>query len=191
VVPGHFSVKEAVLPFDRFPDVDTLLGPEMKSTGEVMGIDTDLGAAFAKAEYGAGQKLPVQGTIFISVRDSDKRAVLSVAREFYDNGFKILATGGTASFLENHGIPNKDVKKVSQGRPHVVDAIKNREIQLVINTPGMSRETERDGYMIRRATLQFNIPYTTTIAGATAMCKGILALKKQGLSVKPVQEYHL
>ncbi len=190
VVPAHFSVKEAVMPFDRFPDVDTLLGPEMKSTGEVMGIDMDFGAAFAKAEYGAGQKLPVEGTVFFSVRDNDKEAVLTVVKDFYDSGFKIMATGGTSLFLKDNGIPNTDVKKVSQGRPHVVDAIKNREVQLLVNTPGMSRETEKDGYMIRRAALQFSVPYTTTIAGAIAMCKGILSLKKKGLSVKPIQDYH-
>ena len=188
-IPSHFSVKEAVMPFDRFPDVDTLLGPEMKSTGEVMGIDSDLGAAFAKAQLGAGQKLPLSGTVFISVKDDDKEAVLAVASEYSNLGFTIMATRGTATFLNNHNIPNTMVNKVSVGRPHVVDAIKNNEIQLIVNT-GSGSATKRDGYLIRRAALKFSIPYATTIAGAMAMCKGIFALKKEKLSVKTIQEYN-
>jgi len=190
IVPGHISVKEAVLPFDRFPDVDTLLGPEMKSTGEVMGIDSDFGAAFAKSQLGAGQLLPLMGTVFISVQDRDKPAVLGVARRFHELGFEILATGGTAEFLTQEGIPARFVYKVSTGRPHVVDAIKNREIQLVVNT-GSGDETRRDGYEIRRAALQFKLPYATTIAGAKAMCQGVAALKERRLEVRSLQEYHL
>jgi carbamoyl-phosphate synthase large subunit len=189
VVPSHISVKEAVLPFDRFPDVDTLLGPEMKSTGEVMGIDYDFGLAFAKAQLGAGQKLPIEGTVFISVKKSDKNAVLSVASQFNDLGFKIMATRGTSRLLDEHDIPNKKINKVSIGRPHVIDAIKNNEIQLIVNT-GSGDETRRDGYLIRRAALKFSIPYATTIAGAMAICKGITALKRNELTVKPIQEYH-
>ena len=188
-IPSHVSVKEAVLPFSRFPDVDTLLGPEMKSTGEVMGIDSDFGSAYAKSQFGAGQLLPDQGTVFISVKDNDKQAILPVASQFNDMGFTIMATRGTSSFLENQGITNKLVNKVSIGRPHVVDAIMNKEIQLIINTPS-GGETKRDGYVIRRAAIKFNIPYTTTIAGAIAMCKGITALKKKQLSVKTIQEYN-
>ncbi len=187
--PSHISVKEAVLPFDRFPDVDTLLGPEMKSTGEVMGIDMEFGLAYAKAQLGAGQKLPVSGTVFISVKDRDKDAVLPVALQFHNIGFMIMATRGTSEFLKDRGIPGIMVKKVSEGRPHVVDAIKNREIQLVINT-GPGRKARRDGYMIRRAAIKFGIPYTTTIAGAKAISKGITALKEKKLSVKTVQEYN-
>ncbi len=189
VIPSHLSVKEAVMPFDRFPDVDTLLGPEMKSTGEVMGIDEKFGPAYAKAQLGAGQKLPQSGTVFISVQDSDKQAVLPIARLFVENGFDIVATRGTSDFLSGQGIENVSVNKVSEGRPHVVDAIKNGEIQLVINT-GPSFEARRDGYMIRRATLKFAIPYTTTIAGARAVGRGIAALKRGGISVKALQEYH-
>jgi carbamoyl-phosphate synthase large subunit len=189
VVPSHISVKEAVLPFDRFPDVDTLLGPEMKSTGEVMGIDSDFGMAFAKAQLGAGQNLPIEGTVFISVKKSDKNAVLPVASQFNDLGFKILATRGTSRLLDEHDIPNKKINKVSIGRPHVIDAIKNDEIQLVVNT-GSGDETRRDGYLIRRAALKFSIPYATTIAGAMAICRGITALKQKDLTVKPIQEYH-
>ncbi|MGM0454060.1 MAG: carbamoyl-phosphate synthase large subunit [Thermodesulfobacteriota bacterium] len=185
----HISVKEAVLPFDRFPDVDTLLGPEMKSTGEVMGIDTDFGRAYAKAQIGAGQHLPGRGAVFISVQDSDKPAVLEIARQFEKIGFAIVATRGTRQFFIENGIACEMINKVSVGRPHVVDAIMNREIQLVINT-GAGDKTRRDGYMIRRAALKFNVPYATTIAGARAMCRGIAAIKEKALGVKAVQGYH-
>jgi len=189
IIPSHVSVKEAVLPFNRFPGVDTLLGPEMKSTGEVMGIDTNFGSAYAKAQFGAGNHLPTEGTVFISVKDHDKEASLAVASQFCDMGFMIMATRGTSSFLKNRGISNKMINKVSIGRPHVVDAIKNKEIQMIINT-GVGGETKRDGYEIRRAAIKFNIPYATTTAGAMAMCKGIAALKKKKLSVKTIQEYN-
>ena len=169
--------------------MDTLLGPEMKSTGEVMGIDKSYGAAFAKAQLGAKQNLVTSGTIFISVKDKDKEAALKIAIGFVNLGFNIMATSGASKFLEKKGIKNQMVNKVSIGRPHVVDAIKNNEIQLVINTPS-DVETQKDGYKIRRATLKFNIPYTTTIAGANAILRAITALKKEDLSVKPLQEYH-
>ncbi|MBW1693542.1 MAG: carbamoyl-phosphate synthase large subunit, partial [Deltaproteobacteria bacterium] len=182
MTPGHVSVKEAVLPFDRFPGVDTLLGPEMKSTGEVMGIDSDFGSAYAKAQLGAGNHLPTEGTVFISVKDRDKNTVLPVASQFVDMGFSIMATRGTSHFLNGLGISNKMINKVSAGRPHVIDAIMNKEIQLVINT-GSGGETKRDGYEIRRAALKFKISYATTIAAAMAICKGIAALKKKKLSV--------
>ncbi|MEW6672422.1 MAG: carbamoyl-phosphate synthase large subunit [Thermodesulfobacteriota bacterium] len=189
IIPAHISVKEAVLPFNRFPGVDTLLGPEMKSTGEVMGIDTAFGAAYAKAQLGAGQNLPLSGTVFISVQDADKKTALAVAALFHRMGFDIVATGGTHAFLESQGIPSSVINKVSLGRPHVVDAIKNGKIQFIINT-GLGDAPRRDGYLIRRAAIQFNIPYTTTIAGAMAMGRGISALKEQRLTVKPLQEYH-
>ncbi len=189
VHPAHISVKEAVLPFDRFPDVDTLLGPEMKSTGEVMGIDTDFGRAYAKSQIAAGQHLPAHGAVFISVQDSDKQAVLPVARQFADIGFEILATRGTRSFFGDNGIECRMINKVSAGRPHVVDAIMNREIHLVINT-GTGDRTREDGYMIRRAALKFNIPYATTLACARAMGRGIAALGDRALGVTPLQEYH-
>ncbi len=187
--PVHISVKEAVLPFNRLPDVDTLLGPEMKSTGEVMGIDYEFGPAYAKAQLGAGQNLPTSGSVFISVQESDKPAALEVASQFYDIGFKIIATKGTSSLLIDNGIPNEKINKVSLGRPHVVDAIKNGEIQLIINT-GSGDKSRRDGYMIRRAAIKFNIPYTTTIAGGKAISRGIKALKEKKLSVKTIQEYY-
>ncbi|MFP4159416.1 MAG: carbamoyl-phosphate synthase large subunit [Desulfobacterales bacterium] len=187
--PAHISVKEAVLPFDRFPEADTLLGPEMKSTGEVMGIDTDFGRAYAKSQIAAGQRLPTRGAVFISVQDGDKNSVLPVAKQFAEIGFEIMATRGTRRFFAENGIESTEISKVSAGRPHVVDAIMNREIQLVINT-GTGDRTRRDGYMIRRAALKFNIPYATTIACARAMARGISALKDRALSVAPLQQYH-
>ncbi len=187
--PAHVSVKEAVLPFDRFPDVDTLLGPEMKSTGEVMGIDAQFGQAYAKAQLAAGQKLPTCGTVFISVKDNDKSAVLPVAAQFHAIGFRIMATRGTARLLTANSIPNETVHKVSMGRPHVVDAIKNGEVQLVINT-GSGETPRQDGYMIRRAAIKFGIPYATTLAGASAMCRGITALKECRYRVQALQDYH-
>ncbi|MCK4467205.1 MAG: carbamoyl-phosphate synthase large subunit, partial [Desulfobacterales bacterium] len=188
-IPDHISVKEAVFPFDRFPDVDTLLGPEMKSTGEVMGIDSKFGSAYAKAQLGAGQNLPVSGAVFISVKDHDKEAVLDVASHYRDMDFKIMATRGTSEFLDKHGISNKMINKFSLGRPHVVDAIKNKEIQLVINT-GSGGETRHDGYDIRRAVIKYGVPYATTIAGAMAMCRGVSAIKNRKISVKTIQEYN-
>jgi carbamoyl-phosphate synthase large subunit len=176
------------MPFNRFPDVDTLLGPEMKSTGEVMGIDEDLGSAYAKAQLGAGQNLPLDGTVFISVKDRDKPGALIVARQLYEIGFTLITTCGTGAYFENNDIPSRMVNKVSAGRPHVVDAIMNREIQLIINT-GFGNETKRDGYHLRRAAIKYNIPYTTTLAGATAMGKAIVAMKQKDLSVKSLQEY--
>ena len=189
IVPTHVSVKEAVLPFDRFPGVVTLLGPEMKSTGEVMGIDRNFGAAYAKAQLGAGHKLVTDGGVFISVRDRDKAAVLPVARQFDEIGYRIFATSGTGTFLESHGIRAGIVKKVSLGRPNVIDAIKNGKIQLVINS-GSGGETVRDGFEIRRAAIKYSIPYATTMAGALAMSRGIASMAREELGVKTVQEYH-
>ncbi len=189
VVPPHLSVKEAVLPFDRFPDVDTLLGPEMKSTGEVMGLGLDFGSAYAKAQLGAGQKLPTEGTVFISVMDTDKPNVVPVARQFEALGFTILATGGTGTYLKDNGISVQHVNKLEQGRPHVEDAIKNGEVHMVINT-GTGDGARKDGYVIRRAALKFSIPYVTTVAGALAVSKAVAALKDQALTVRPLQEYH-
>ena len=189
IIPAHLSVKEAVLPFDRFPDVDILLGPEMKSTGEVMGIGSDFGSAYAKAQLGAGQNLPTSGTVFISVIDADKKTVLPVAAKYRDAGFDIMATHGTSQFLADHGIPNKAVNKVSVGRPHVVDAIKNSEIQLIINT-SIGGETRRDGYYIRRNALRYKIPYATTTAGGMAIFKAIETLRQKKMAVKTIQEYN-
>ena len=187
--PVHVSVKESVLPFGKFPDVDTLLGPEMKSTGEVMGIAIEFGAAYAKAQLAAGQKLPVSGTVFISVTDKDKPAALDIAAGFRSMGFHIVATQGTARFFNDRGVACRSVHKVSMGRPHVVDAIKNRAVQLIVNT-GQGRGPSKDGYAIRRAALAFNVPYTTTMAGADAVCRGIASMKQSTLSVCPMQDHY-
>ncbi|MCG8639350.1 MAG: carbamoyl phosphate synthase large subunit, partial [Desulfobacterales bacterium] len=187
--PPYYCVKEAVMPFDRFANVDPVLGPEMKSTGEVMGIDTDLGAAVAKAQFAAGQKLPTQGTVFISVQDKDKEAALPVAKEFQDMGFTIMATRGTAQYLEENKVSATVIKKVSAGRPHVVDAVTNNDIQLILNT-GSSSQTKKDGYEIRRAAIKYRIPYATTTDGAKAICSAVQALKKEAMSVLPIQQYH-
>jgi len=189
IIPTYYCVKEAVMPFDRFDNVDPVLGPEMKSTGEVMGIDKDLGAAVAKSQIAAGQKLPTQGMVFISVQDKDKKAALPVAKDFHEMGFTIMATKGTCMFLEDNGVPAKLVKKVSAGRPHVVDAVKNNEIQLILNT-GASSQTRQDGYEIRHAAIQYKIPYATTTDGTKAICSAIQALKKEELSINPIQHYH-
>ncbi len=189
IVPAYVSVKEAVLPFDRFPDVDTLLGPEMKSTGEVMGIDFDFGLAYAKAQLGAGQNLPTQGSVFISLNNRDKEAGYSVASSFKQLGFNLLATKGTKVYFKERGLECETINKVSLGRPHVVDFIKNRQIDLIINT-GFGGETKHDGYDIRRAAIKFGIPYATTIAGAVAMSRGIAAIIANKFTVKTIQEYN-
>ncbi|MFC1580561.1 carbamoyl-phosphate synthase large subunit [Thermodesulfobacteriota bacterium] len=189
VTPTHISVKESVFPFARFPGVDIILGPEMKSTGEVMGIDQSFGLAFAKSQLAAGQELPQSGTVFMSVKDEDKMALLNTAFVFYDLGFNIVATSGTSGFLSEHGIVNQRVKKVREGRPHIVDMIKNNEIHLVINTTS-DKKAISESYSIRRTALTFNIPYTTTLAGAKATALAIQAMKKGALGVKTLQEYH-
>ena len=189
VVPSHVSCKESVFPFDRFSGVDTILGPEMKSTGEVMGIDSSFGLAFAKSQLAAGQKLPLSGTVFVSVKDEDKMALLEIVFNLYDLGFKIVATRGTAAFLSQHGISIQRVNKVREGRPHVVDMIKNGQIDLVINTTS-SKKAISESYSIRRASLTFNIPYTTTLAGARATALAIKAIIEGKLEVKAIQEYH-
>jgi carbamoyl-phosphate synthase large subunit len=187
--PSHVAVKESVFPFIRFPHVDILLGPEMKSTGEVMGIDKTFGMAFAKAQLAAGYSLPLGGNVFISVRNQDKPAIVRIALDFTELGFDIYATQGTSAFLTEHGVHNKMVAKLSEGRPHVIDHIKNEEIHLVINT-STGRKTASDAYLIRRATLVYNLPYATTIAGARAFAQAIAALSRGEFQVTSLQEYH-
>jgi carbamoyl-phosphate synthase large subunit len=189
VVPAHVCVKEAVFPFIKFPGVDTLLGPEMKSTGEVMGIDTRFGRAFAKSQIAAGMDLPMSGTVFVSVRDEDKEGVLPAVRMLHDRGFSVVATRGTASFLSGRGVPATPVLKVTEGRPHVADLIKNGEISLVINTP-LGAQSKADSYYIRRASLMYSVPYFTTLAAARAVAHAISDLIAGGLSVRSLQEYH-
>jgi len=189
VTPSHISCKEAVFPFTRFRGVDTILGPEMKSTGEVMGIGDSFGLAFAKSQIAAGQDLPLSGAVFISVKDEDKMALLETAFSLYDLGFKIVATKGTSAYLSEHGIPTRNVNKVREGRPHIVDMIKNGEIHLVINTTS-NKKAVSESYPIRRTALTLNIPYTTTLAGARATALAIKAMIGGELDVQTVQEYH-
>ena len=190
IIPTHISVKEAVFPFVKFPGVDTLLGPEMKSTGEVMGIGETFAEAFAKSQLGANVKLPLSGNVFISVRDVDKKHVVTAAEKLYKAGFGILATGGTAQFLEEKGIPVRRVNKVLEGRPHIVDAIKNGDVQLVLNTT-QGAQAVADSFSIRREALMYNLAYYTTVAGAKAVADSIISLQRQALSVKPIQDYLL
>jgi carbamoyl-phosphate synthase large subunit len=187
---GYYSVKEAVLPFNRYPGVDVLLGPEMRSTGEVMGIDDNLGLAFMKSQLGAGQMLPERGCVFISVNDYDKQHCLEPASNFIELGFDILATRGTAAFLNQNGIPAKVVNKVFEGRPNVIDSIKNKEIQLVINTSS-GKQTVTDSSSLRQAAVLYRIPYTTTITAARALALAIKEKSHLGLGVKSMQEYLL
>lgn len=189
IIPAHISVKEAVFPFIKFPGVDTVLGPEMKSTGEVMGIDTSFPMAFAKSQIAAGTLLPVQGAALLSVRDADKAAALPVARRLVESGFTLIATEGTATFLRNAGIQVETVNKVAEGSPHVVDAIRDGKVSLVINTIDGARSLE-DSFSIRRSALECRVPYSTTIAGAGAVAEGIAQLRSGLLTVRPLQEYH-
>ncbi|WP_378949678.1 carbamoyl-phosphate synthase large subunit [Mesorhizobium sp. ANAO-SY3R2] len=186
--PGHIAVKEAVFPFARFPGVDTLLGPEMKSTGEVMGLDRDFALAFAKAQLGAGVDLPRSGTLFVSVRDEDKAGILPAVRRISELGFKVLATSGTARFLNENGVPAEKINKVLEGRPHIEDAIRNRQIQIVFNTTD-GQKAMSDSKSIRRATLMQKVPYYTTLSGAAAVAEAIAALKAGSLEVRPLQDY--
>jgi len=184
----HIAVKEAVFPFARFPGVDTLLGPEMRSTGEVIGLDTDFALAFAKSQLGAGVDLPREGTVFVSVRDGDKDRVLTAVRLLTEIGFKVMATSGTARFLAENGIEAIKVNKVQEGRPHIEDAIRNRQVQLVINTTDGNKAIS-DSKSLRRAALMQKVPYYTTMAGALAAAQAIKALKQGQLEVRPLQSY--
>jgi carbamoyl-phosphate synthase large subunit len=184
----HIAVKEAVFPFARFPGVDVILGPEMRSTGEVMGLDSDFGRAFAKSQLGAGSKVPLDGVVFVSVKDQDKAQMVKPVKRLLDLGFKVVATGGTADFLRRHGIEAQRVNKVLEGRPHIVDLMKDGKVQLVFNTvDGAGALT--DSYTLRRAALMHKIAYYTTVAGAKASVEGIAALSEGALDVAPLQSY--
>jgi len=186
--PGHIAVKEAVFPFARFPGVDTLLGPEMKSTGEVMGLDRDFALAFAKSQLGAGVDLPRAGTLFVSVRDEDKAGILPSVQRLAGLGFRVLATGGTQRFLAENGVAAEKINKVLEGRPHIEDAIRNRQVQIVFNTTD-GQKAVSDSKSLRRATLMQKVPYYTTLAGAAAVAEAIAALKAGSLEVRPLQGY--
>ncbi|MBD1924090.1 carbamoyl-phosphate synthase large subunit [Microcoleus sp. FACHB-831] len=188
VIPSHVAVKEAVLPFEKFAGTDTILGPEMRSTGEVMGIDADFGTAFAKAELGANQRLPLSGTVFVSMNERDKLPLVPVVKDFLQMGFQVVATEGTRKVLKENGLDVGLVLKLHEGRPNVLDAIKNSQIQLIITTPSGS-EAQADGRLIRRTALGYKIPMITTIAGAKATAAAIRSLQSTPLEVKALQDY--
>jgi len=186
---NYFSIKEAVMPFNRFPGIDTVLGPEMKSTGEVMGIDTNFGVAFAKSQIATNQKFPTGGTVFISVSDRDKKNIVDIAQSFMDMQFKIITTKGTGDFLESRQIKCDSVLKIREGRPNVLDLIKNGEVDLIINTPEGST-ARSDGYFLRTAAVLHNVPSITTISGAAAVIQGIKELRtNKKVRVKAIQDY--
>jgi carbamoyl-phosphate synthase large subunit len=185
----HVAVKEAVFPFNKLPGVDPTLAPEMKSTGEVMGIDYDFGMAYYKAELAAGMRLPTSGKAFISVKDRDKPKIIQVARGLMGLGFELLATKGTAEYLSKAGISAKAVPKTTEGRPNVVDLVINKEVDLIVNTPS-GKGPKKEGYEIRRAAVEHNVPYITTIPAALAAVKGGEAIKKGVMTIKPLQEYN-
>jgi carbamoyl-phosphate synthase large subunit len=186
---NHIAVKEAVFPFARFPGVDPVLGPEMKSTGEVMGIDRDFATAFAKAQLGAGNLLPQSGNVFVSVKDSDKPLVIPAMRDLLAMGFTVFATDGTARALEAAGLPVTLVNKVAEGRPHIVDRIKDRDIALIFNTTE-GVQSLRDSASIRGSALYGRVPYFTTAAASIASVAAIAALRRRTLEVRPLQDYH-
>jgi carbamoyl-phosphate synthase large subunit len=187
--PKYWAVKESVFPFNRFHGQDILLSPEMRSTGEVMGLDADLGTAYAKSQMAAGAPLPLGGRVFISVSDAHKAEAVGVARQFAELGFELVATGGTANTLQRAGLKVQRIFKLAEGRPNAVDLLKNREIQLVINTPA-GQSPRADEVRIRTTAVYTGTPIMTTLSGAKAAALGIAALRKNGYAVKTLQEYH-
>ena len=186
---NHVSVKESVFPFKRFPRIDPVLSPEMKSTGEVMGIDSDFGRAYAKSQIAAGQNLPEKGRVFISVRNNDKRSIIFIAKRLADLGFTLLTTTGTSKVLTSNGLEVKNVFKIGEGRPNIADMIKNGEIDLIINTPS-GRKSHSDQLSLRSLAVMYNVPYITTISGASAAVNGIEFLQKGEIEVRALQDYH-
>jgi carbamoyl-phosphate synthase large subunit len=185
----YVSCKEAVFPFNKLAGVDLLLGPEMRSTGEVMGIADSFGMAFAKAQASCDGSLPLEGGIFVTVNDNDKDTVTPIARRFHAMGFRIHATEGTARHLRMRGIPAERALKVHEGRPNAIDLVVSGRIQLLINTP-LGKLTQQDDYLLRRSALQHGVSYTTTMSGASAACDGIIALRSSGGDVRSLQEWH-
>ena len=186
---GYVCVKEAVFPFKRFPGVDIVLGPEMRSTGEVMGVASTFDEAFLKSQLGSGQKLPTSGKVFISVNDRDKEFVVSLAKSYYDLGFDLCGTRGTAKLLKENGIECQTVLKLHEGRPNIVDALKNGEVALVINT-AEGKRTSEDSRALRNTTLHYGVPFTTTIAGARAIARAIQHQQNKALRVECLQDYY-
>jgi carbamoyl-phosphate synthase large subunit len=189
LVPPFVNVKEAVFPFKKFREFDPILGPEMRSTGEVMGISDSFGSAFAKAQLAADNGLPLSGTIFVTVNDSDKANATPIVRRFHEMGYRILATKGTAAYFRARGIPAERVFKVHEGRPHAIDLIVNGEVHLLINTP-LGKHAQRDDYTIRQAAIGHRVPYTTTLSAAGAACDAVLALRSRRPTVRSLQEWH-
>ena len=187
--PSHYSVKEAVFPFSKFPGIDIVLGPEMKSTGEVMGIDADFGIAYAKSQMAASASLPLKGNVFVSVKDSDKPEIIDIVRDFAEVGFMIFSTSGTAAVLQGAGVPAKKLFKLAEGRPNVLDMIKNDEIAFIINTPS-GRIPRQDEVRIRSAAIAHRIPIMTTLRGARASISAICSVQKRGVEVRALQDYH-
>jgi carbamoyl-phosphate synthase large subunit len=187
-LPEHVSVKESVFPFARFPGVDAMLGPEMKSTGEVMGMDHVFGMAFAKSQLAAGQKLPRRGNVFISLKNKDKRPMIFIAKALSDLGFHLYATDGTSNMLQMNGIPVEQIRKVSEGHPNVVDLMRQGEVQLIINTPS-SRSPQKDEVTIRSNAVASGIPLITTVSGASAAVNAIERLLRDEPRVKALQDY--
>jgi len=185
----HFGVKEAVFPFNMLPEVDPVLGPEMRSTGEVLGLAESFGLAYYKSQAAAGASLPLEGSVLITVADRDKQDMIEPARRFKSLGFSILATAGTKRFLEENGVPADSIWKMHEGRPHIIDEIKNDNICLIINTPH-GKVSEQDDSHIRKSAVRYQIPYITTASAAMAAAAGIEARKKKELTVKSLQEYH-
>ncbi len=185
----HVAVKEAVFPFDRFLGVDSILGPEMKSTGEVMGIDEEFGLAFGKSQTSSGNRIPLSGKIFISLKDKDKPASVTIVKKLLELEISVIATRGTARYLKDNGLEVEVINKVTEGRPHIVDLIKNKEIHFVINTVS-GAQAQRDSFSIRQSALQYKVPFTTTISGAAAVVNAIEKLKKERIHIKSIQEYH-
>jgi carbamoyl-phosphate synthase large subunit len=189
VIQPYVAVKEAVFPFNKLHGVDLILGPEMRSTGEVMGIADSFGMAFAKAQDAAGGQLPLEGGVFITVNDHDKPNVVPIARRFVELGLKVLATEGTARYLRARGVMAEKVLKVHEGRPNAIDLLRSGRIQLLINTP-LGKLTQQDDYLIRQAALQQRLPYTTTLSAASAACDAIIALRNRAHTVRSLQEWY-
>jgi carbamoyl-phosphate synthase large subunit len=189
IEPKQFCIKESVFPFRKFQGVDIILGPEMKSTGEVMGIDVDFGRAYAKAEIAAGHHLPTKGNIFVSVKDSDKRDIIPIVKQLEDMGFNLIATGGTAKILERNGVKVRAIHKIAEGRPNAIDLIINKEIDLIINTPS-GKGAKTDEGRIRSFAVTHGIHVVTSIAGAQASVQGIEAIQRRKLEVRALQDYH-
>jgi carbamoyl-phosphate synthase large subunit len=190
IVPPFFSVKEAVFPFNKFREFDPVLGPEMRSTGEVMGIDEDFGTAFMKSQLAADNALPRTGAVFITVNDSDKPSAAKLAARFHELGFALYATSGTAAYLRERGIPVQSVLKVSEGRPHGVDMILNGEIHLLVNTP-LGKHAQVDDERLRQAAISNRVPYTTTLSAASAAAEAIAARQSREPGVRSLQEWHV